>query len=69
MNTSNKTDKNDDAAEEVGKTPLEKDDDGKDNKPTEPTEEQETQDGDDNRAPSTTVVFRWLSGAGTSQEV
>ena len=49
MNTSNKSDRNDDAAEEVAKTPVEKDNDGKDNKPTEPNEEQETQDSDDNK--------------------
>ena len=60
MNTSNKSDKNDDAAEEVGKTPVKKDDDGKDNKPTEPKEEQETQDSDDNKGDECCICLEEL---------
>ena len=60
MNTSNKSDKNDDAAEEVGKTHVEKDNDGKDNKPTEPKEEQETQDGDDNKGDECCICLEEL---------
>ena len=60
MNTSNKSDKYDDAAEEVGKTPVEKDNDGKVNKPTEPKEEQETQDGDDNKGDECCICLEEL---------
>jgi TPR repeat protein len=60
MNTSNKSEKNDDAAEEVGKTPVEEDNDGKDNKPTEPKEEQETQDGDDNKGDECCICLEEL---------
>ena len=59
MNTSNKTDKNDDAAEEVAKTPVEKDNDEKDNKPTEPKEEQEKKD-DDNKGDECCICLEEL---------
>jgi len=64
MNTSNKSDRNDDAEEEVGITPVEKDNDGKDNKPTEPKEEQETQDGDDNKGDECCICLEELPNKG-----
>ena len=60
MNTSNKSDKNDDAAEEVAKTPVENDVNGKDKKPTEPKEEQETQDDDDNKGDECCICLEEL---------
>jgi TPR repeat protein len=60
MNTSNKSDRNDDAAEEVAKTPVEKDKDGKEEKPTEPKEEQETQDSDDNKGDECCICLEEL---------
>jgi TPR repeat protein len=60
MNTSNKSDKNDDATEEVVKTPVEKDNDGKEKKPPEPKEKQETQDDDDNKGDECCICLEEL---------